>query len=57
MKTHYINNGLDRAHAQSSLSSYLREFSTDNVADPGCSLPVQKWQLTGSESIDLHLLK
>lgn len=29
-----------RAHAQSSISSYLREFSTDNVADPGHTLPV-----------------
>lgn len=36
------------AYAESSLSSYLREFSTDNVAGPGYSLPVQEHQLTGS---------
>lgn len=27
------------AHAESSLSSYLREFSVANVADPGRPLP------------------
>lgn len=35
-----------REHAESFLSSYIREFSTNNIADPGQSLPVQEHELT-----------
>lgn len=45
------------AHAESSLSSYLREFSVGNVADPVCPLPGQEHHLIGAESFHLNLSK
>lgn len=41
-----------REHAESFLSSYIRKFSINNVADPGQPLPVQEHELTVRTQID-----